>query len=283
MLAREAVLNDSEVARILRERFVCIAIDNVDHPQLTPDEREFLADKGLKFCTQGMSAFTAGGQVLAMGGGFEAKPVRQMLQTALENYRPEATVQLPAQQDRSKILAPPDGGLVMYVTWKVLDNAKPQASATTGDGQYDEEFRRAVGVDRLWVRADEAAALAQGEIVESLKRRMLPHFSYAMAGQIKQLPLTVEGDKISGTFTTDTGDAGHISGLVESQDGKVLKFHLLARGIGERIEDFGFAAGLTNVPKGKKVSVAMLIELAEPGDELAKIPPHRAGSESYLK
>ncbi len=41
MIAREAVLGDSEVAELLRTRFVPIAIDNVDHPNMTPAEKAF--------------------------------------------------------------------------------------------------------------------------------------------------------------------------------------------------------------------------------------------------
>jgi hypothetical protein len=63
----------------------------------------------------------------------------------------------------------------------------------------------------------------------------------------------------------------------------VTRFDLLARGTGTRVEDFGFSAGLGKVPKGQKVPVALLFSLADPRDDLARVPPHRAKHNGYLK
>src|SRR3954452_17538215 len=90
MIAREAVLNDPAVAELLKDHFVPFAVDNVDHPNLTPGERAFLWGRGLQACTQGMTVFTAGGTVLATGGGFEPRGVEKMLRKALAAYRPDA-------------------------------------------------------------------------------------------------------------------------------------------------------------------------------------------------
>ena len=105
MIAREAVLNHPEVARLLRERFVCIAIDNVQNPNMTDAEQRWLADKGGRACTQGMSTFTAGGKVLGLGGWFEPQPVLRMLRSALAKFRPEEGLTIPApteQEQRGK-------------------------------------------------------------------------------------------------------------------------------------------------------------------------------------
>src|SRR5438270_175602 len=60
------------------------------HSPLTPGERAFLWDRGLQASTQGMTVFTAGGTVLATGGGFEPRGVEKMLRKALAAYRPDA-------------------------------------------------------------------------------------------------------------------------------------------------------------------------------------------------
>jgi hypothetical protein len=126
VIARGAVFNDPAVARLLRERFVPVAIDNVDHPNLTLAEEEFLKGKGLEFCTQGISAFTAGGKVLAMGGGYEPRSVERMLTKALRELTAEkAPVVAPqaageAEGRAREILRPAEGGLVFHVTWKLL-------------------------------------------------------------------------------------------------------------------------------------------------------------------
>src|SRR6516162_4966127 len=98
-----------------------MAIDNVENLNMTAAEKEFLSDKGLKFSTQGMSVFTAGGKVLGFGGGYEPDNVKQVLCKALEQYRPEDAVVVPSRGEKDPMLRkPPEGGLVLYVTWKVL-------------------------------------------------------------------------------------------------------------------------------------------------------------------
>lgn len=266
-----------------------MALDNVENPNLTPAEREFLKDKGLKFCTQGMSAFTAGGKLLATGGGYEAKGVQSMLKQAAAKFKAleteTAEIAPLTDQDRAGLRRPPEGGRVLFVTWKVLGGFdKPQASATTGNGQYDAEFQKSVGVDRLWVRADEVSALAKGEFPKSLQERMTRyHLSYVMAGKVTKCDMTANDGPITGSFATDSGHSGRLLGVAEAQNGKLRRLELVAKGWATRIEDCGFAAGLTVVPKGRTVPVAVLFSLAEPDDELARILPHRVKDERYLK
>jgi hypothetical protein len=49
----------------------------------------WLKDRGGRCCTQGMTVFTAGGQMLGWGGGYQAAPNIKMLKDALRNYKPE--------------------------------------------------------------------------------------------------------------------------------------------------------------------------------------------------
>jgi hypothetical protein len=284
VIAREAVLNDPEVVRLLRSHFVAIGVDNVDHPNLTAAEKEFLADKGLKFCTQGMSVFTAGGRLLAMGGGYEPGPVRQMLRKALDNYRPEEPPPAVPPRDETDrgLLRPPAGGLVLYVSWKVLGGGAPQAAPASGHGRHDHTMHEALGVDRLWVRADEAAALVRGAFPDSLRKRLVPHVAYTM-GKVKTLDITLQGGRLSGSFRAENGDRGSLLGFVEARDGKVTRFDLVVRGQGRQVEDCGFAAGLTVVPRGQQVPVGLLFRLADPADDLARVPPHRANHNGYLR
>jgi hypothetical protein len=285
VIAREAVLNDAAVASLLREHFVCIAIDNVDHPQLTPIERAFVKDKGLKFCTQGMSTFTAGGKVLEMGGGFEADGVRPMLERAIAKFKPEENVNIPdpPQKDVLKLKHPPEGGLVCYVTWKVLGEFEAEGSPTTGDELYAGVYRRTLGVDRLWVRSDEAQALARGEIPESLQRRMLWHVDYVLTGDVEKADLKLSNGTLTGSLQTSAGDGGHVQGFVAAEGGRVTRCDVLLTGLGEQIIDCGFSAGLTVIPKGKKLPVGVLFTLADPADDLSRIVPARANDENYLK
>jgi hypothetical protein len=264
---------------------VCIAVDNVNHPQLTPGEREFLKDKGLKASTVGMSTFTAGGKVLEIGFSFEAKGVTPMLKRVLAKYTPEEKLDIPepAPDELAKLRQPPKGGLVCYVTWQVVGDYKAEGSPSTGDDIYAGVFQKSLGIDRLWVRKDEAEALAGGAFPESLKKRLLPHISYVVAGDVKSMELTVSKGQVTGSFRTSVGDRGDLLGVVETKDGRVTRFDLLVKGLAEQLIDCGFSASLQVIPKGKKLPVAMLFTLADPADELARVVPLRANDTSYLK
>jgi hypothetical protein len=280
-------VNDPEVADLLRTRFVAFALDNVEHPNLTPAEREFLTgfDSGIKACTIGMSVFTADGAKLASGGGFEADGVKRMLRQALAEFKPEAVRATVPPRDVGAVRAAPEGGLTLYVTWKLLDRFEPEGSATTGNGTYDRFFQESIGSDRLWVRRDEAEALAAGALPESLKARMLRyHLRYVMGKDVRALDVALRDGRIEGSFpVADEGRRAQALGFVEAKDGKVTRFELLVRGWARRVEDFGFSAGLSVVPKGALVPVALFFELADPAEGLAQVLPHRSNDPRYLR
>jgi hypothetical protein len=276
--------------QLLSRRFIAIAVDNVDNLNMTAAEKEFLQDRGLKFSTQGMSVFTAGGQILGMGGGFEPGDVKQMLQKALEKYRPEdPPPDVPPRDEKDLgLIKPPAGAKVLYVTWKVVgDYDRSRSPLQTKVEKYDRHIQDSLGVDRLWVRKDEAEALAQGTLPESLRRRIRPHLAYVLAGgkeaNVKSFDLTVRDGRLTGTFRTTAGERNSLLGFVEAKGGEVTRFDLLARGRGSWVEDCGFSAGLRMVPKDERVAVALLFRLADPQDELARVPPHRAKHNGYLK
>jgi hypothetical protein len=288
VIAREAAVNDPEVVELLKTRFIPYALDNVEHPNLTPAEREFLTafDSGIKACTIGMSVFTADGRKLGSGGGFEAKGVRSLLRKALADFKPEevsATVPPRDEAATASLRRCPEGGLVLYVTWKLLEEIQPEGNATTGNGKYDPVFQRSLGSDRLWVRKDEADALAAGAFPESLKARMLRyHVQYVMSKEARSLDLALSGGRIEGSVPIGERKADAL-GFVRSREGRVTGFELLVRGWARRVEDHGFSACLSVVPKGQAVPAALFFELADPRDGLAGIVPHRAREERYLK
>lgn len=292
MIAREAVLSDPDVVALLRKYFIAIAVDNVGNPNLTPSEGEFLSDKGLKLSTQGMSVFTAGGRLLATDRGYFPGEVKAMLMTSLRRYQAVAkaepkAIREPAEtipeQGRDALSRPPEGGLVLFVSWKVVGPyGRTEPSPASENGQFDRVLRDALGVDRLWVRKDEADVLARGTFPESLKRRMIPHFSDAFVGKVEDLVISLHGGDVTGSLRSDTGDRGDLRGIIASQEGRVTHFDVVAKGLGERVDNHGFGAGLTVVPRGKKVPVAVLFTLADPRDDLAKVPPRRCNDGGYL-
>jgi len=154
VIAREAAFNDAEVVKLLTEKFVPLSIDNVANPNLTAAEKEFLDgfDSGIKACTIGMSVFTADGKKLGSVSAKEPGPVRQMLQGALDVFKPESVsaVALP-REGASSVRGLPGGGSILFVTWKVFCEDKSEGSLTTGNGKYDKLFQGSLGSDRLWV------------------------------------------------------------------------------------------------------------------------------------
>lgn len=289
MLAREAVLNHREIVQLLRSHFVAIAVDNVDNLNMTAAEKAFLLDKGLKFSTQGMSVFTAGGQMLGMGGGFDPEPVKQMLMKALARYAPETSVTVPPRDDSDAGLQkPPEGTRVLYVTWKVVgDYDRTRSPFLTPTERYNRQVQDSIGVDRLWVRKDEAEALARDTFPESLRKRVLPHLTYTLAGErdgkVKSLDLKLHDGRLTGSFQAVGAEPCRLTGFTKVQNGSLTGFDLVVLGLGTAVEDCGFSAGLHMLPKDARVPVAVLFSLAGEHDELARVPPHRVKHQGYLK
>src|SRR5262245_50110316 len=233
-----------------------------------------------------MTVFTAGGKLLARGGGFDPEPNRRMLEQALARFRPDeepAEVEPLNAKDRDAVPEPPRGGLVLYVSWKVLGGFGAPAKPGT-EGQADQN---GLGVGRLWVRKDEAEALARGRFPDSLRGRMLRyHVAPVFGKEVKHLDLALRDGHVTGSFrAAGAGEGGALRGVVEARGGKVTRLDLLLRGPGGRVKNFGFMAGLEAVPEGKTVPVALFFSLADPGDNLSRLPPHRTWRQldAYLR
>jgi len=70
-----------------------------------------------------------------------------------------------------------------------------------------------------------------------------------------------------------------------ARDGKVTRLDLLLRGPGRRVKNYGFMAGLEAIPEGTTVPVALFFSLADPTDDLARLPPYRTWRQldTYLR
>ena len=289
MIAREAVLSDPEIVKLLQSHFVPLAVDNVGNPNMTSAEREFLTsfDSGVKASTFAFSAFTAGGKKLGYVYDFRPAPLLSMLKKALEEFKPEdpSAVFKGGASDPESVQPPPEGGLIFYVTWKTLGEWKPEGCATTGNGKYDKLIQDSLGADRLWVRKDEAQALAKGEFPESLKRRIDRfHIRNFLGGDGKTFEVTLRAGKLDGSFSPDaSGSPASVLGHVEVKGGKVTRFDLLIKGSAKRVENHGFSASLTVVPTGQSVPAALYFELADATEGFARALPSKSKDPSYLR
>lgn len=253
-------------------------MDNVENLNMTAAEEAFFKPR-FPASTHGMYAFAADGTILARGGGYEAAGTRRMLREALSKFTPPASVEFGREEGRGSRRTLPEGGLALAVSWKVLESDAVQSSSTTGDGRYDAQFRDSLGSDRLWTTREEAAALAAGTVPATFARRIARDaLSYALAGRVKDLELTIEGGRIRGRCP----DA-ELLGVIETKDGKVTRLDLAVRGWGERVSDCGFSASLLVVPEGKRVPVGVLLSLVDPASDAGRIPPHRIRGENYYR
>lgn len=285
---------------LLREHFVCLAVDNVDNKNMTLWEWEWLRERGGEASTHGMSVFTADGALLARFGGYDPLHVVAELREALEEFAALGTtdgvraarIADPPDSPEDMLRPPPEGASVLFASWQVADHyGAPQSSATTGNGTHDASFHKAAGHDRLWLLEEERTTLAAGVFPASFARRIARfHLDYALTGRYPEADIVIgEADErgertVRGRFVCDDGSGrtAVVHGRLVVRDMELTGLDLLVEGRGQRISDCGFAACLTVVPEGREVRVALLFSLADPDHPLAAVTPHRARSHDYL-
>jgi hypothetical protein len=278
--------------KLLRKHFVAFALNNAGWTMnMTPAEAVWLKDRGGRACTQGMAVFTAGGQMLGTGGGYQAAPNIKMLKDALKKYRPEQKVDIgdPAAKVGPKELPagwhavlprvvprPARGGMVLYVTWKALDLPQKPAVLPKNYSLADYQLsRKMLLVDRVWAGKAEADSLAAGKLPEKMKQRIAAHLAYIMNSKVKAIDLTLRDQRLSGSFLLKNGERCPALGFVEARKGKVRRFDLVVKGRtdGKAGAGSGFPAIGGVVPEGKMATAAVAFMLADPNDELAKVQP----------
>jgi hypothetical protein len=181
---------------------------------------------------------------------------------------------------------PPEGGLVLDVTAKVLGGYDP-------DDPKTKRFRESLGRDHLWLRKDEAEALAKGTLPASVKDRLVRyHLIDNTRGEppmwrvdeIKKLDLTLKDGTLAGNIHLETksGDRGYqaaIHGVVETKDGKVTRLDVLTKG-----DFWGEGNFSRGAPKGR-FPFAVAFSIADADCATSKVPPQaaRGNVKAYLK
>ena len=292
------MLNNADVVSFLAERFVPLALDNGDNPTWTAAEKQFMSALGGDASTEGMSTFTADGRLLERGGGFDAVVTRKMLGRAAAKFARLSAPPSPPSTNATgaaviaapptgaaSLLTPPEGGLVLMVTWKAL-LAAGAAQGNPAFGDHTHEFERSLGMDRLWVRADEATALVDGHWPASLQQRMqrfvIAPLWPALQDRTSAAPQVPSVQVRAGELLLQS-DALKGHGHVQVHEGRVQSFELLLSGPAERVDNFGFPASLSVAPRGLSVPLHVLLEMLDPALPLAQVPPHGARHRDYLK
>jgi hypothetical protein len=284
-------LNDPEMVDLLRKHFVAFALNNAGWTMnMTPAEAAWLKDRGGRACTQGMAVVSAGGEVLATGGGYTAAPNILMLKQALRKYNPGERVEI---GDAAAAIDPkevPEGwgpflprvvprpakdGMVLYVTAKALDLPERPADLRKGLSLAAYQLgRKSLLVDRIWASKAEAEDLAAGTVPDKIKQRLAVHVGFVMSSKVQAVDLALREQCLSGSFLLENGERCAALGLVVAREGKVRRFELIVKGrTTGKADNSGFPSLGGLLPEGKKALAAVAFLLADPDDELAKVQP----------
>jgi len=279
------------VVKLLSTRVVPVAVDQHIHRQLKDAEGELFAavlkqaGRGLDGYSQGVYVFSPQGKLLAFSNTADAAHVKQLMAGAFKKFDPDAPPPKFEEQAKPALVQPPEGGLILDVTAKVLggyDPADPRSK----------HHMNSLGRDHLWLRKDEADALAAGRLPESVQQRLVRyHLLDNTRGEppmwglseIKKLELTLVNGRLSGSVLLEakTGDRGYYAellGFVDAKEGRVTRFDVLARG-----DFWGESTFTRGAPRGR-YPFAVAFTLADPERPASKVPPQGTrGNRSYLK
>jgi hypothetical protein len=290
VLDRASTFADPTIVNLLQTKFVPVAIDQFYQRQQKDAEGDFYRKiatqgpwKNLNGTTQGLYIATADGKLLAFNNNRGPDRIRRLLEQSLKDLPPAAVTSIePGAADARFARTPPQGGLVVRVTAKVLGGYEET------DDEWRQIFQSALSRDNLWVRKDEHEALARGELPESLKRRIVQfHLIDNTRGEppmwdaadIRKLDLKLDGGKLTGTVQLETksGDRGYhaeLLGFVETDKGRVVRMDVVAKGF-----FWGDGPYTRGAPKGK-FPLAVAFTLASGDDEADRVPPQ--GTKGWL-
>jgi hypothetical protein len=290
VIDRVSILSDPEIVNLLKTRFVPVAVDQHDHRQRKDAEGDFFAKvvrqagRGTDGYAQGFYLFTPQGKLLEFANTLSVDQVKRMLASALKKFDPagEAPKFEDGPKDTRFAYELPKGGLILYVTSKVLGGYDPS-------DRTDPIRRAALGRDHLWLRKDEAEALVKGELPGSVTTRLVRfHLIDNTRGEpprwrpaeVRQAQLALRRGHLEGsvhleTKAGDRGYRGHLLGLVEAIDNKVVRFDAVAKGL-----FWGEGAYTSGAPKGR-FPFAVGFTLAGGKAEVLEVPP--GGARGNLK
>ena len=291
MLDRESTFADPAIVKLLQTRFIPVAIDQAYQRRQKDNEGKFyqkIANQGPRKVgrgtTQGLYTADASGRFLGFNNNRTPTRVLGMMRAALQKHRPvKAAAIAKGTPDARYNPKPPKGGLVVRVTSKVLG----------GYEEPDNEFRRiyqtSLGRDNLWIRADEHAALAKGQLPQSLLKRIARfHLVDNTRGEppmwepneIQKLEGILRNGQLRATvhLRTAKGDRGYeaeLLGRIETKAGKVTRLDVVAKG-----EFWGEGTYTRRAPKGR-FPLAIAFTLADGKDAADTIPPQ--GSRGWVQ
>ena len=264
--------NDAEIVSLLREKTVPVATHVRDARRQDTDGEFFRkVIKPIPYRQSGACVFTPDGQVLGQCSATSRKEVLHLLTTALPKFQPATKpylIESPGEVDEKNryVVESPEGTLVVST---MMSHLSERGRGT--HPWFDKLLPGTVAVDRLWILKDEQHALAAGTFPDSLKKRIARwHFVDSItfdqnrAGTVKHFEVALNKGRITGSMHLDGKTQKmklDLLGFVESKDGAITRFDLVARGSREAKD-------------GTKYPVAYAFGIADKTHVAYDVPPY---------
>ena len=223
-----------------------VAVDQHIHRRLKDEEGKLFASvlkqagRGLGGRSQGVYIFAPSGTLLAFANTADAAHVKRLMKKALDSSEPAPpAIDYPDAPKASPVGDRPKGTLIALVTTKVLGGYEKV------EGRRTPIHAASLGEDHLWIRPDEADALARGSFPDSLLQRMVRyHFVDNTRGEppfwrtdeVRRADVRLNDEGVlDGKVELQTQDEqrgfeAEVFGHLETKDGKLSRFDLVARG-----------------------------------------------------
>jgi len=300
VLDRASTFAEPEIVRLLKTRFIPVALDQAYQRRQKDTEGEFyrkIAGQGprndFNGTTQGFYIATASGDLLLYNNNRDPAKVRRLMEQKLSAFESSAASTASVEPIRRRKsdprynVSPPDGGLVVRVQAKVLGGYAP-----TND-RWRKIFQNALSRDNLWISESEHRALAKGKVPQSLQKRIARfHLVDNTRGEppmwkeseIRKLDFELRDGRLRGKvlLRTEDGDRGYdvdFLGFVKSTGTEITRLDLVARG-----EFWGEGRFTRRAPKGR-FPLAISFTLADGTDLADGVPPQgsRGWVQGYLR
>lgn len=285
---------------MLKTDFVPVAIDQAYQRRQKDAEGEFyrkIAGQGprkdFNDTTQGFYIATPAGKLLLFNNNRDVPKVRRLMRANLARFnRSDAKTATTAAVERGKPdprwnPEPPAGGLIVRVRAKVLDGYEPTTN------RFRRIFQTALSRDNLWITKREHRALARGEVPAALQKRIARfHLVDNTRGEppmwrdreVRSVTMSLKNGRLTGRVKLATADGkrtydAELLGFVETKDGKVTRFDVVAQG-----KFRGEGRYTPRAPKGE-FPLAVGFTLADGKDIADRVPPQasRGWLQGYLR
>ena len=265
--------NDDEIVRLLSTKFVPVAT-HVRETKRQDSDGEFFRRvcKHIRYWQSGACVFTPDGKVLGQCSATSRKEVLGLIKSALPKFQVPGrpyVVEPAGKIDKKNlyVVKPPPGAVVVSTHMSHLSEH--------GRGRapwFDKLLPKTVAIDRLWIRKDEVQQLVAGKFPQSLKKRIATWhlvdsitFDQNRRGTIKEFDLILQDGQLTGTMRMATTKSHsmdlQILGFVDSKNGKLSRFDLVAR-------------GTRCAHNGKPYPIAFAFTLADPEHVAFEVPPY---------